>query len=111
MLEWSYADSPYCCFGERLFEMVNKLLSQRPHINHLMTTKEWRDEYEVRIRAMETAMATLNAEGLFGTPPERNRIVINVEVMPPDYTNTERARRLNPPEAIAVWLEEVAEHQ
>tara|TARA_R100000988_G_scaffold7577_1_gene4444 strand:- start:373 stop:525 length:153 start_codon:yes stop_codon:yes gene_type:complete len=31
------------------------------------------------------------------------------EVMPPDPTNTERARRLNPPAALTRWLEEVAE--
>ena len=42
---------------------------------------------------------------------EMNRlgIVINVEVMPPDYTNTERALRLNPRQALDAWLAEAAE--
>lgn len=31
------------------------------------------------------------------------------EVMPPDYTNTERALRLNPPSALTGWLAEAAE--
>lgn len=29
--------------------------------------------------------------------------------MPPDYTNTEIALRLNPQEALTEWLEEIAE--
>ena len=35
--------------------------------------------------------------------------MINVEVVPPDHTNTERAIRLNPPEAITQWLADAAE--
>jgi len=35
--------------------------------------------------------------------------VVNVEVMPPDATNVERAIRLNPPAALADWLSEAAE--
>ena len=58
---------------------------------------------------MEKAMANLDKEGLFGVGNQRLGIVINAEVMPPDYTNTERALRLNPREALTVWLEEVAE--
>ena len=59
--------------------------------------------------AMEEAMARLDQAGLFGTGSKRAHIVINVEVMPPDYTNTERAKRLNPPEALVDWLKEAAE--
>ena len=29
--------------------------------------------------------------------------------MPPDYANTERGKRLNPPESLYAWLEEAAE--
>jgi hypothetical protein len=35
--------------------------------------------------------------------------MINVEVMPPDSSNTVRAIRLNPPEAVKEWLKEAAE--
>ncbi|MNT83719.1 hypothetical protein D3C71_1528880 [compost metagenome] len=58
---------------------------------------------------MELAMARLNEEGLFGHGSRRLRLVVNVEVMPPDQTNTDRAKRLNPPGALNEWLSEVAE--
>jgi hypothetical protein len=51
----------------------------------------------------------LDGEGLFGRGAARSQIVINVEVAPPDSTNTERAVRLNPPEAVGTWLAEAAE--
>jgi hypothetical protein len=58
---------------------------------------------------MEAAMKRLNEEGLFGSGPERWSIVVNVEVMPPDETNTARGIRLNPAEALTEWFEEWAE--
>ncbi len=36
-------------------------------------------------------------------------VVLAVEVMPPDFTNTERVLRMNPPDAVRVWLREAAE--
>ncbi|MFI2410671.1 DUF4303 domain-containing protein [Streptomyces sp. NPDC018947] len=57
---------------------------------------------------METAVARLDAEGLFGTGADRHRVVVAVEVVPPDTGNDERVLRLNPPEALADWLEEAA---
>lgn len=50
--------------------------------------EEWDADYTVRLRAMEEAMARLDAEGLFGFGEARLRIVVNAEVMPPDFTNT-----------------------
>ncbi|MBQ5560883.1 MAG: DUF4303 domain-containing protein, partial [Lachnospiraceae bacterium] len=50
-----------------------------------------------------------DAKGIFGRGKQRLDIVINAEFMPPDYTNTERALRLNPKEALYEWLEEIAE--
>lgn len=35
--------------------------------------------------------------------------LFNAEFMPPDFTNTKRALRLNPREALNEWLEEIAE--
>ena len=46
---------------------------------------------------------------MFGQGEQRLNIVINAEFMPPDYTNTERALRLNPQETLKEWLEEAAE--
>jgi hypothetical protein len=38
-----------------------------------------------------------------------SNVVVNVEVVPPDRTNTERARRLNPEGALSRWIAEAAE--
>lgn len=103
-LEWSYANSPYLGFGEEYFQEVNRLFSKRTELIGL-SSKETND----RLRAMENAVAKLDKEGLFGVGDERLKVVVNAEVMPPDFTNTERAKRLNPAEAISRWLDEVAE--
>jgi hypothetical protein len=58
---------------------------------------------------MVAAMAALDREGLFGRGAERERMLINVEVAPPDAGNTERAVRLNPPSALREWLAEASE--
>jgi hypothetical protein len=89
-LEWSSADSPYCFFGECYFKEVDKAFSSRPEVTAT------NDEYSIRLKAMENALAVLDSEGLFGHGQKRNSIYINVEVIPPDKTNTERAIRLNP---------------
>lgn len=107
-LKWSYADSPFYCFGEHHFEHVNRLFDLRPDI-HSLDGEERIAEYGLRLRAMEEALLRLDQQGVFGTGGERLKIVINVEVVPPDFTNTQRAKRLNPPEAIRCWLEEAAE--
>ena len=54
-------------------------------------------------------MHNLDMNGMFGKEQERLGIVINAEFMPPDFTNTERALRLNPREALNEWLNEIAE--
>jgi hypothetical protein len=66
-------------------------------------------EWQFRVGAMEAAMAALDHEGLFGRGPERSRMLINVEVAPPDASNTERAVRLNPADAVQQWLAEASE--
>ncbi len=112
-LKWSYADSPFFCFGEAHFEEVNELFRQRPDPG-LQDDEDYRDsaaeaEHNLRLEAMESAIHNLDQQGLFAAGDRRLKIVVNVEVMPPDRTNTERAKRLNPPEAIRQWLEEAAE--
>jgi hypothetical protein len=110
LLKWSYADSPLNCFGEEFFERVRGLFTMRPDV-YSLDEKSRIIEYETRLRAMETAMSRLDHQGVFGIGRDRSHIVINVEVMPPDWTNTVRAKRLNPPEAIQAWLEEAAENE
>ncbi|MCP4967992.1 MAG: DUF4303 domain-containing protein [bacterium] len=105
-LKWSYADSPYHCFGEEHFAEVWKLLDDGDATFDPLRMTE---QYELVIAAMETAMARLDSEHLFGTGEQRLRVVINAEVMPPDHTNVHRAKRLNPPAALSDWLIEAAE--
>lgn len=107
-LKWSYADSPYCCYGEEFFGEVRRLLTLRSDTGDRDSTND-HAEYELRLRAMEAAMARLDTEGLFGAGRERALIVVNAEVMPPDHTNVERALRLNPREGLEEWLAEAAE--
>ena len=105
MDRWHYGTSPYLDFGSSHFEQVRELWDLRPQ----MSDDCWRAEYDLRMVALETALSTLDAEGLFGRGALRNQLMINVEVVPPDFTNTERAIRLNPRPAIERWLEEAAE--
>ncbi|MBQ7776584.1 MAG: DUF4303 domain-containing protein [Lachnospiraceae bacterium] len=106
-LKWSYAESPYFAYGEEYFADVNKVFLER--MRKLTTEKERDSEGQLRIDAMERAMYNLDKKGMFGQGEQRLGIVINAEFMPPDYTNTERALRLNPKEALEEWLEEAAE--
>jgi Domain of unknown function (DUF4303) len=108
-LKWSYADSPYCFFGEQFFEPVRKLFDRRPQMSCDMTDEQRVNEYATRLKAMETALMRLDAAGVFATNRDRSLVFINVEVVPPDYSNTERAIRFNPPFALQEWLVEMAE--
>lgn len=109
LLKWSYSDSPFFRYGWEYFAQVREVFDERPRINALMTDVEWEKEYNFRLSAIENAMATLDAEGIFGTGDRRDRVVILVEVVPPDRTNVDRAIRLNPLAALREWLAEAAE--
>ena len=106
-LKWSYSETPYFAYGEEFFKYVKAVFAER--MNKLKTAEERDKEIQVRINSMEKVMHNLDAKGIFGQGTKRLNIVINAEFMPPDYTNTERALRLNPQEALKEWLEEAAE--
>ncbi|MHC1748056.1 MAG: DUF4303 domain-containing protein [Cellulosilyticaceae bacterium] len=106
-LKWSYEESPYFAYGEEYFKNVNKIFIER--MREIKNEKDRDEEIELRINSMEKVMHNLDEEGLFGMREQRLNIVINVEVMPPDFTNTQRAMRLNPKEALNEWLDEIAE--
>ena len=106
-LKWSYAETPYYAYGEEFFIDVKKMFIER--MNVLKTSEEKQREVQIRINSMERVMHNLDEKGIFGHGKQRLGIVINAEFMPPDYTNTERALRLNPQEALVEWLEEIAE--
>lgn len=86
-----------------------ELFARRPEMDAFGPEDAWTEECELRLRAMETAMARLSAEGLFGHGAERLGVVVAVEIMPPDETNRGRVMRLNPPDALRDWLEHAAE--
>ncbi len=109
MMKWSFADSPAYGFGSDHFKHVHKLFSERKQLTYDMPDEEWDQESSEKLLAMETAMKNLDEKGLFGQGEEQNNIVVLVETMPPSYENTERAYRLNPPEALTEWLEEAAD--
>jgi len=109
LLKWSYADSPFYAYREELFDEVARLFAARPSMNSATSDDEWFAEVAWRVQGMERAVAQLDAEGLFGRGEERYAIVVNVEFMPPDYTNSARARWLNSPEVLVEWLAEAAE--
>lgn len=106
--KWSYADSPYYAYGEEFFEEIKELFDDGMED---LDDEQAEEEVNLRIEAMERVMAALDQEGLFGIGDDRMKIVINAEIMPPDYGNTERAIRLNPKEALKEWLEEIAEFE
>ena len=108
-LKWSYADSPYYCFGERYFENVRALFQSRPRMSFELSKEGWDKEFQFRLSVMEEGMRRVDSDGIFGFGEERNRIAVLVEVMPPDETNVVRARRLNPSRAIEAWLDEASE--
>ena len=109
-LKWSYADSPYCCWRQEAFDPVDTLFLSRGNLYDL-NDEEFDREYDLRYSAMEEAMRRLDQEGLFTVNQRREDVVVLVEVMPPDETNTQRAYRLNQPDCgmLHTWLEEAAE--
>ncbi|MFC6647827.1 DUF4303 domain-containing protein [Paenibacillus rhizoplanae] len=110
LIKWSYADSPYCCFGDEYFDEVKRLFLARPSIAEL-EDEAWNDEFTMRLGAMELAMRMLEAEGLFALNQPREDVCVLAEVMPPDEGNTDIALRLNRAEspAMQAWLAEAAE--
>lgn len=109
-IKWSYADSPYCCWKQEEFCKVEALLLSRKNVWDL-DSEDFETEVNLRLKAMEIAMKRLDQEGIFQLNQERNEVIVLVEVMPPDYTNTERAYRMNHTNSsiFSEWLKAAAE--
>ncbi|UOD29628.1 DUF4303 domain-containing protein [Massilia violaceinigra] len=109
-LQWSWGDSPYLAYGDAFFGPVKELFFKRDAMMRLCTDEESARELDVRLACMASALGNLDAQGLFGSDEQRSAILINAEVSPPDYTNTERALQLNPGGALLDdWLRDCAE--
>lgn len=110
-VKWSYADSPYYAFGDNeYFGDVKQLFEHRTNIDNL-NDEDWEKELNFRVMAMVEAMSILDKEELFAQNQSRKNILINVELMPPEASNTQRALELNNPEDIEDYLQEAAESE
>lgn len=106
--KWSYADSPYYAYGWEYFEEVEEyVLANKP--KNIDDEEDWNIWVDALVVTMETVMSTLDEQGVFGVGARRKSMVLNAEIMPPDYGNTMRALRLNQREDIRIWLKEAAE--
>lgn len=107
-LKWSGCDSPYCAYEhDEYFESIDSLLENREQ--YLISDEKFEKEFELRLKYMEEVMRRLDAKGVFESSLDRSSVVITAEVLPPDYTNTERVKRLNPKSSIEEWVELCAE--
>ncbi|WP_223555578.1 DUF4303 domain-containing protein [Lysinibacillus sphaericus] len=107
LIKWSYADSPYWNFGCENFETVRTLFNER--LLDYTDENKWFKEIDFRLEAMVLAMEKIDKKEIFALNQPRSKVYVNVEVMPPDETNTIRALRLNKRENILDWLNEAAE--
>lgn len=107
LIKWSYADSPYWNFGCENFETVRKLFNER--LLDYTDEIKWFKEIDFRLEAMVLALEKLDKKEIFALNQPRSKVYVNVEVVPPDETNTIRALRLNKRRNILDWLNEAAE--
>lgn len=103
-LKWSYGESPFFCYRDDLFEPIRKMFQSRGGWG----STDWNAEFEDRLMIMENVMRKLDGEHVFGEGEQRKGLVVAVELIPPDASNTDRVKRLNPPEAAAIWMKEYA---
>lgn len=110
--KWGACESPYAGYGyDEYFSECNKLLYEREKIadktDEIMGNyEEIEKEFQLRLNSMEEAMRHLDEKGIFGTGEDRKKVVINAEIIPPEFINNERAARLNKNGLIDEYLED-----
>ena len=88
----------------------NHVLYFRPtNPKNIDDEEDWHIWEDALIVTMEMVMSTLDEQGIFGLGAKRKSMLVNAEIMPPDYSNTQRALRLNNREDIRIWLKEAAQ--
>ncbi|MGC4154896.1 MAG: DUF4303 domain-containing protein [Propionicimonas sp.] len=106
---WDLADSRYAIVEDELLARAEPAFSARGYL-HEMNAEDAEAEYGRRLASMEASLRRLDDKGLFGGGDERARVLLLVATMPPDETDAEFARRLNPPGPLLdAWLAEAAE--
>lgn len=104
-VRYSYADSPFSIVGEKHLKPVREMFAARPEVFDIADDDASDAEFDLRLRAIETALRRLADEGLFGAGDARENVLVLAEVVPDDEENVARARRLNPPgPALDAWL-------
>ena len=63
-------------------------------------------EFELRVSAMVQAMQKLDQEGIFSINQPREQVYINVECIPNDDSDVDRALLLNEAKNIQEWLKD-----
>ncbi|MFE6610702.1 DUF4303 domain-containing protein [Amycolatopsis sp. NPDC057786] len=104
-VRYSYADSPFSVVGEEHLKPVREMFAARPEVFDIADDDASDAEFDLRLRAIETALRRSADEGLFGVGEARENVLVLAEVVPEDEENVARARRLNPPgPALDAWL-------
>ena len=106
LYKWNFADSPYYAFGEEYFKPVQTLLDTYPSILNMEDEDEIEREFELRVSAMVQAMQKLDQEGIFLINQPREQVYINVECIPNDNSDVDRALLLNEARNIQEWLKD-----
>jgi len=106
LYKWNFADSPYYPFGEEYFKPVQTLLDTYPSILNMEDEDEIEREFELRVSAMVQAMQKLDQEGIFSINQPREQVYINVECIPNDNSDVDRALLLNEAKNIQEWLKD-----
>lgn len=107
--QWDLADSPYAVFGEEWMANTAPAYDARPPLFE-MTDEAAAREYNTRLASMEEALRRLDQECLFGVGEARAAVILLVSPMPPDESDAQFARRLNPSSPLLdAWLAEAAE--
>ena len=106
LYKWNFADSPYYAFGEEYFKPVQSLLNTYPSIFDMEDEDEIVREFELRVSAMVQAMQKMDQEGIFSINQPREQVYINVECIPNDNSDVDRALLLNEAKNIQEWLKD-----
>ena len=106
LYKWNFADSPYYAFGESYFIPVQTLLDTYPNILDMEDDDQLEQEFQLRLLAMVQAMQKLDQEGIFSINQPRKQVYINVECIPNDNSDVDRALLLNDAKNIQEWLKD-----
>jgi hypothetical protein len=109
-LKWSPCDSPLHEFCEEGAIELDEIMTEVSEAFPDVDDEEAFGDFVGRVEeAFLSALKQLDTEGRFGTPAERDQVVINLLMGDQsDEDRTRLASELNPPEVVARFTEELA---